>query len=111
VEHRWGQRVEIDIPVCLRMRGGRTHRAVLRDLSASGAFVRTITPPAPFTSVTVEFDESARGACGMEARAFVVRDEAEGVALEWAEFNPPPVAALLSAPVAVEWGSARSDAA
>ncbi len=111
MEHRWGQRVEFDIPVRVRERGGRTHRALLRDVSASGAFIQTFTPPAPFTSVTVEFDESARSACGMDARAFVVRDDPEGFALEWAEFNPPPVAALLSAPVTIVWGSARPDAA
>ena len=47
----------------------------------------------------------------MEAKAFVVRDDPEGFGIEWVEFNPPPVAALLSAPVTIVWGSARPDAA
>lgn len=111
MEHRWGQRVEVGVPVRVRARGGGTHRALLRDVSASGAFVQSFSPPAPYSAVTIEFDDSALTAGGTVAKAFVVRDEPEGFGLEWVEFNPPPVAALLSAPVTIVWGSARSDAA
>jgi len=111
MEHRWGQRVEIGVPVRVHERSGGTHRALLRDLSASGAFVQTFTPPTAFSSVTIEFDDAAHAAAGMDAKAFVVRDDPEGFGIEWVEFNPPPVAALLSAPVTIVWGSARPDAA
>lgn len=95
MEHRWGQRIQVDVAVSLRLADGTLVLARLVDLSVSGALVQTGEPLALLSPVAVLLDSYlpepwARTVCG-----HVVRETFGGVGIEWAEFSPPEICAEL----------------
>jgi hypothetical protein len=88
MEHRWGNRVAIDLPVRLSATS-LAGTGILRNLSASGAFIETALPIAPLTMVRMQIP---RGAAGGSRRAdawgFVVRQDVHGVGIEWCDVAP-----------------------
>lgn len=92
MEHRWGQRFLLDLPASVADGNGWTAPARVRDISASGAFLECLPPVASVTRVLIRFK-------GREVSSIltgdVVRVTAEGVGIEWGEFAPAAIAALL----------------
>jgi hypothetical protein len=90
MEHRWGTRVELDVPTELRTMDGRAEPGAVVNASVSGAFVQTGTklPLLSRVSVTLPGTE-ALDAC-------VVRVEDGGVAVEWLDPGSRLVPTLLS---------------
>jgi PilZ domain len=96
MEHRWGKRSTLDIGVGLHLGSGAVDAGCIANASLSGAFVRTTRRLPAFTRVVVEFEGgSSRQSAPRCAPAYVVRTAPEGLGLEWYEFAPPAVAALL----------------
>jgi hypothetical protein len=95
MEHRWGERVALLIPVKLTA-GGATGDGVLRDLSVSGAFIDTTTQLPVFTNlvVSVQMNDEPLGA-SPDLAACVVRCEPAGVAVEWRDMACETLVALL----------------
>lgn len=91
MEHRWGQRFLLDLPASVADGNGWTAPARVRDISASGAFLEC-SPPASVTRVLIRFK-------GREVSSIltgdIVRVTADGVGIEWGEFAPAAIAALL----------------
>jgi hypothetical protein len=88
MEHRWGTRVAIDLPVRISTEG-LTGTGVLRNVSASGAFIETALPLAVLTMVRIHIPrDEACGTSHKDAWCFVVRQEARGVGVEWCEAAP-----------------------
>lgn len=88
MEHRWGDRIEIDLPV--RISGTQiTGNGTLRNLSVSGAFIETSLPLESLALVRIRI---ARGPHGPRAPivvwGFVVRHETPGIGIEWCELAP-----------------------
>jgi hypothetical protein len=100
MEHRWGRRARVDMGITLHPGFGAVARGRLTNVSLSGALVRTEMRLPTFTRVVVELPsqdsnpESGDGAAAMLG-AYVVRDAPDGFGLEWTEFSPPAIAALL----------------
>jgi hypothetical protein len=94
MEHRWGQRFSVDIPVHLGCRPAAIGLGRIRDLSMSGAYVTTALRPALFAhvEVTLDFDGSTQP---RSLTGFVVRHDADGVGVEWGQFGTAQIAALL----------------
>ena len=92
MEHRWGTRVDLDVPAELRTADGRSTEGFLRNASVSGAFVATTTKLPLLTrvsvSVPVHRDEPI-DAC-------VVRVDDSGLAVEWLDPGSRMVPTLLS---------------
>jgi hypothetical protein len=96
MEHRWGERVQVDFPVriaALRfsVRGGR-----LADLSVSGALLKADLDARLLSRVQVAIilplwskHESPL------VDAYVARKHKDGFGIEWCEFAPPSVSELL----------------
>jgi hypothetical protein len=82
MEHRWGQRFSVDIPVRIILSRGVVVWGRLRDLSVTGAFLECIHPLPVSALVSVE---SRQSPLTVGAAASVVRAEAGGAGLEWCE--------------------------
>lgn len=96
MEHRWGQRVDVDLPVRLVMHDGTCVQGTVRNASISGAFIATTMRPAPLTTLIVQLvareDVQRRT---LELPACVVRTARDGIAVEWRDMAVPTLVALL----------------
>lgn len=79
MEHRWGVRVLVDIPVRLRCRGSNCVGAII-NISLSGAFIRMEKALNRFAPLEIELE----GLEGCTVPSFVVRVQSDGVGVEWA---------------------------
>lgn len=99
MEHRWGNRREISRPVHIGTRGGLLARGRICNVSISGAFIVTPLPAALFSYVQIQFTamiEGERKSTAVEGQ--VVRKDATGFGIEWCEFAPESVRALVMIP-------------
>jgi PilZ domain len=99
MEHRWGHRREISRPVQLGIRGGVSARGRICNVSISGAFIVSPLPIAHFAYVHVQFTamiDGQRKVTSVEAQ--VVRKDSTGFGVEWCEFAPAAVRALVMVP-------------
>lgn len=92
MEHRWGGRKPMGTKVRLVAWPGAIGAGTLRDVSLSGAFVETdlSLPLLARVAVDPQFDRRASGET-QGIHAFVVRQEADGLGMEWCEFAPEAV--------------------
>lgn len=97
MEHRWGERVAVSLSVELCYGSAAPVAGSLENVSASGAFVRTRGRRPPRGPVEVTFAELGLAyGPAVQLPAFVVRETAAGVGIEWCEFAPPAVRELIS---------------
>jgi len=96
MEHRWGERVAVYLSVELYCGSGAPVAGSLENVSSSGAFVRTQGRGPPRGPVEVTFAEYGVDRSGaVRLPAFVVRETAAGVGIEWSEFAPHAVRELI----------------
>ena len=101
MEHRWGERVGVDLPV--RITGNpfcvRTGR--LSNLSVSGAFIRADFEVRLLSRilVAIELPHRPKRDAPMIA-AVVARKFKNGIGIEWCEFKPPAINRLLESSTA-----------
>jgi hypothetical protein len=99
MEHRWGHRREISRIVRLRTRSGLASQGRFRNVSLSGAFIVSPLPVALLAYVEIQFivmHGGRRISTALEAQ--VVRKAGAGFGVEWREFAPAAVHALLLVP-------------
>jgi hypothetical protein len=89
MEHRWGNRISVDVPVRLRHRGGDAGEGRVVDISQSGAFIRTKVVFGDLARVDVQFD-------GRVVPSYVTRVASNGVGVEWCESLPGISASALA---------------
>jgi hypothetical protein len=99
VEHRWGERLEVALPVRIRAPYGLVGSGLVTNFSVSGAFIATTLPVASLSQVRVTFRFGRRAARIMHTdsttfAAQVVRQNAAGFAVEWCEFGTEAVVAF-----------------
>jgi hypothetical protein len=94
MEHRWGVRHCLDLSVRLDGRPQLLTFARLKDASSSGAYVETRTAPPMLSQVWIELDWDRRDDSKRIA-AYVVRTDQDGVGLEWCDFAPRAILALI----------------
>ena len=97
MEHRWGERSELNLPVQVDCGLRGVVLGVMRDASASGAFLCTAAQLPLLASVRLVLGTVAVPGPHPQVEALVVRRAADGFGLEWTELAPPEVIALLSA--------------
>jgi hypothetical protein len=96
MEHRWGERIVVDIPVQvsippLAIGSGRVH-----NLSISGAWISGRFDLQPLARALVIFDLSIGGNPEtLPIACYVARVRAEGIGVEWRELAPQIVSDLL----------------
>jgi hypothetical protein len=99
MEHRWGERIEVALPVRIRAPYGLVGTGLVTNFSVSGAFIATTLPVALLSQVTVSFRVGRRVAKimnvdGSTFAAQVVRHDVVGFAVEWCEFGTENVVAF-----------------
>jgi PilZ domain len=99
MEHRWGHRREISRAVHLGTRSGLASRGRITNVSISGAFIVSPLPVSVFSYVEVQFTAMVNGKrARMTVESQVVRKQATGFGVEWCEFAPEAVRALVMVP-------------
>lgn len=99
MEHRWGHRHEISRAVHLRTRSGLVAHGRISNVSISGAFVVSPLPVGLFSYINVQFTAMVHGKrATMTVEGQVVRMEGAGFGIEWCEFAPEAVRALVTVP-------------
>ena len=96
VEHRWGERLNLHIPVRLLIAGTERARGYLNNISISGAFVSTARPAPTGARIDLEIllDDGSIGAPHRVA-AHVARVSRDGIGLEWCDLAPAVARVLL----------------
>lgn len=95
MEHRWGRRVAVDIPVRLVGEPGAIGTGRLADVSITGALVHTQLqlPPLALVEVILPLQNASNDM--RAARGCVVRQCAEGFGVEWCDLPPGVIETLL----------------
>ncbi|HET9473202.1 MAG TPA: hypothetical protein VFO82_04870 [Steroidobacteraceae bacterium] len=95
-EHRWGQRIPLEVPVKIELGGRPMGHGLLRNASLSGGLIETALEVPVFTNLVVVLQATGRAASGSPGlAACVVRRETAGFAVEWRDMACPPIVELL----------------
>jgi hypothetical protein len=102
MEHRWGERLRVALPVRIRAACGLVGTGLVLDFSVSGAFVATTLPAALFSRIRVSIASAHRPARRMRApgsmfEGMIVRHDSAGFAVEWCDFGADEVVAFVAA--------------
>jgi len=96
MDHRWGQRVAVDLAVQLLCHPRTIAVGRLMNVSVSGAFVRTGLVPALLAPVRiVGFLSETEGTRRAAVEGYVVRRERDGFGIEWFELAPAGICRFL----------------
>lgn len=97
MEHRCGNRKSVDARVTIRTRSGLVTRGILQNVSASGALVISPLPLPLHTTVFVQIEATdGHGPfCRVALAGEISRVTDDGFAIEWAEFAPHTLRAIL----------------
>jgi hypothetical protein len=89
MEHRWGHRWRVILPVRLDGTAQTAALGWLTDISLSGGYVRTAAALAIMSHIHIEVDESGGGATRLRPlllQGRVARHGPAGIGVEWEEF-------------------------
>jgi hypothetical protein len=95
LEHRWGERVSVNIPVRVVANELTAGNGCLRNLSLSGAFVKADSDLPLNTLIEVSIALPPPSTRTAVIKALVSRKFKDGVGIEWYEFAPNIIRALL----------------
>ena len=95
MEHRWGQRIPVRIPVLIGGPGVTPRRACTENLSLSGVLLRITASELVPPTTCVQFRLPDTRVPRRSVRAYVVRQLPGFIALEWAQFAPEIIRFLL----------------
>lgn len=95
MEHRWGERVPLDLPVRLELAGELLAHARLRNASISGALVTSDSKFPVLATVDVVLISPRAPAGRLVLPACVVRREDGALGLEWRDMACQSVVSLL----------------
>lgn len=99
MEHRWGHRREVSRAVHIGTRSGLVAQGRIANVSISGAYIVSPLAVSLFSYVQLQFTAMLHGkrtTASIEGQ--VVRKDSSGFGVEWSEFAPEPVRALMMVP-------------
>jgi hypothetical protein len=88
LEHRWGARTRVNIPVHVETPASQAADACMKNLSLSGAFINTDRDLRIHALIDVSIELPPSSIRTAVIKAHVVRKIEEGVGIEWSEFAP-----------------------
>src|ERR1700733_4881539 len=99
MEHRWGKRIEVEVPVrVMHAVMSRCGAGRLRNISLGGALIISALDSNVGACVQVSIPmSSGAGPCACVIDAYLVRKSDQALAVEWAEFAPAEVIDLVRA--------------
>jgi hypothetical protein len=97
-ESRWGERVNVNIPVQVSADDLAGADGCMKNLSLSGALMRADVDLPLNSLINVSIKMPSRSRHAEAITAYVSRKVKEGVGVEWCEFAPSVVKDLLRSP-------------
>jgi hypothetical protein len=97
-EHRWGERVRMDLPVHVLEDGRAAVAGHLKNISLSGALLKSSHDLHLHTLIGVRIERPPPSATSCVVKARVSRKLGHGIGIEWCEFAPAVVKDLLRLP-------------
>ncbi len=99
MEHRWGRRIVVDIPVLMTTADSSLNTpAQLANLSITGALIKADLRPRVLSRVQIVFGSSLnRLGHLLIIPAYVVHNHQHGIGVEWLESASPAVTDLVGA--------------
>jgi hypothetical protein len=96
MEHRWGERVEVDIPVQVSVPPLILGSGRVRNVSISGAWIlgKFDLPPLARAFVVFDFAGAGHGE-QLPIACYIARIRPEGIGVEWRELAPQLVSDLM----------------
>jgi hypothetical protein len=88
LEHRWGARAQVNIPVRVEATSLPVADGCMKNLSLSGAFMKSDRDLRLHALIEVSIALPLPSCCTAVIKAHVVRKIGEGVGIEWSEFAP-----------------------
>ena len=96
MEHRWGERVGVDLPVRITGHPFSVRIGRLHNLSVSGAFIKVDYDLRLLSRIQVAIEMPQRSKHEAPVlSAYVARKYKDGIGVEWCEFAPAPIPQLL----------------
>jgi hypothetical protein len=97
MEHRWGERVRVDLPVRITAHPFSVRHGRITNMSVSGASIKAEFGLRPLTriQVVIEVPHKMRNEAPSVA-AYVTRCGKADIGIEWCVFSPPVVSELLA---------------
>ena len=97
MEHRWGERVAMNMPIRLTLaRAFSVGSGQLSDLSVSGGWIITDQRVRVLSQIGIVLNPGRVTKCDAAViAAYVTRQCKNGIGVEWCQFAPPTVAELL----------------
>ncbi len=96
MEHRWGERVGVDVAVRITAHPFAVRRGRLVNVSVSGASITADFGLRPLSRIEVVVDTLPRARCEAPSiAAYVTRVSKDSIGIEWCEFAPPAITELL----------------
>ncbi len=96
MEHRWGERVAVDIPIRIGAPLFSAKRGRLTNVSLSGGFIKTQFAMRVLSRLHVVMEVPRRPKSdAVTIMAYVARKSEEGIGVEWCDFAPNAVAELI----------------
>jgi len=98
MEHRWGERVQVDFPIRVTTHRFSVRNGRLADMSVSGALVEADVEARVLSRIQVAIVLPLRPKYDSPViEAYVARKHKHGFGIEWCEFAPDAVRGLLHA--------------
>jgi|SRR5450755_1955964 hypothetical protein len=98
LEHRWGERVRVNIPVRVSAPAVESVDGCMKNLSLSGALMKSDCDLRLHTLIEVRIELPAPSPRAALVKAHVSRKLKKGIGIEWCEFAPNIVKDLLRSP-------------
>jgi hypothetical protein len=96
MEHRWGERIKVDIPVQIAAPPLSLRPARIANLSLSGACIKADYDLRALSRVEVVIALPFKaGGESSRITAYVTRSNKSGIGVEWCEYAPPVVNELM----------------
>ena len=95
LEHRWGERFPLDLPVQLAVNTVSGIDARLKNLSLSGALIEADFALRIHTIIEIKLPAALSARPATVVKAYVIRKFNDKVGIEWRDFAPHPIKELL----------------
>lgn len=95
LEHRWGERFQLDLPVQLVVNSVSGIDARLKNLSLSGALIEAAFALRIHTVIEIKLPMPLSDQPATVIKAYVIRRHNEDVGIEWRDFAPHAIKELL----------------
>jgi hypothetical protein len=96
MEHRWGERVQVDFPVRVTTHRFWVREGRLADMSVSGALIEANLEAQVLSRIQIAIVLPLRPKhASPVVEAYVARKYKRGFGIEWCEFAPGPIQGLL----------------